>query len=63
MATELCAAYPKASRSGEITRIVAAGCIIVFPTIALRLYTRVAYTKKLWTDDYATIFATVSIFL
>jgi hypothetical protein len=33
----------------------------VFPTIGLRLYTRVAYTGRLWADDYATILATVGI--
>ncbi|KAK3934000.1 hypothetical protein QBC46DRAFT_274670 [Diplogelasinospora grovesii] len=55
--TELCAAFLKASRSWDVTRTIIIGCSLVFPTIALRLYTRVAYTKKLWTDDYATILA------
>lgn len=44
-------------------RTVIIGCSIVFPIIALRLYTRMAYTKRLWVDDYATIFAAVGIFL
>ncbi|KAH8655543.1 hypothetical protein BX600DRAFT_372284, partial [Xylariales sp. PMI_506] len=55
----LCAAFPKASRSWEITRTTIVGCMLVFPTIALRLYSRIAYTKKLWADDFATIIATI----
>ena len=59
---DLCAAYPTASKSWEVTRTTIVGCVLVLPTIALRLYTRIAYTKKLWTDDYATILATVRLF-
>lgn len=57
---DLCSAYPKQSRSSQVTRIVIAGCVLVLPTILLRLYARALYTKKLWLDDYMTIFATVS---
>ncbi|KAK4159494.1 hypothetical protein QBC43DRAFT_221924, partial [Cladorrhinum sp. PSN259] len=61
--TVLCTGYPKASRSRDITQTIIIGCTLVFPVIALRLYTRVAYTKRLWIDDYATIVAAVSIFV
>ncbi|KAK3304839.1 uncharacterized protein B0T15DRAFT_576189 [Chaetomium strumarium] len=57
--TELCAAFPKASRSHDVNRAIIVGCALVFPTIALRLYTRVTCTGRLWADDYATILAAV----
>ncbi|KAK2051916.1 hypothetical protein LY76DRAFT_639881 [Colletotrichum caudatum] len=52
---DLCAAYPKASRSFAVERTIIVGCAIVFPVIALRLFARAQYAKHLWADDYATI--------
>ncbi|KDN62713.1 hypothetical protein CSUB01_08519 [Colletotrichum sublineola] len=52
---DLCAAYPKASRSWTVERTIIVGSVIVFPVIALRLFARAQYAKRLWADDYATI--------
>jgi hypothetical protein len=46
-----------------MTRTIVVGCSLVFSTIALRLYVRVVYTKRLWMDDYVAILAAVGIFV
>ena len=59
MEERLCATYPKASKGGEVTQVVIAGCVIVFPIIALRLYARIKHSKGPWADDYATVVGAV----
>ncbi|KAL0929576.1 uncharacterized protein CTRU02_215475 [Colletotrichum truncatum] len=54
---DLCAAYPKASRSLAVERTIIVGSAVVFPTIVLRLFARARYAKRLWIDDYITILA------
>ncbi|KAH7009426.1 uncharacterized protein B0I36DRAFT_226338, partial [Microdochium trichocladiopsis] len=58
--TEICASYPKESRSSEVISVPIAGCVIVFPVIALRLYSRLRYAKGFSGDDFATIAAAVA---
>jgi hypothetical protein len=60
--TALCAAYPQPSRSGTVSRVAIAGSALVFPIIALRLWTRIKYMQRLWADDYATIAGAASCF-
>ncbi|KAH7029683.1 uncharacterized protein B0I36DRAFT_205612, partial [Microdochium trichocladiopsis] len=57
--TEICDGFPKESRSWEVIGVTTAGCVIVFPIILLRLYSRTHYATGLSGDDFATIAAAV----
>ncbi|KXJ84826.1 hypothetical protein Micbo1qcDRAFT_129033, partial [Microdochium bolleyi] len=57
--TEICDGFPKESRSWEVIGVTTAGCVIVFPIVMLRLYSRTHYATGLSGDDFATIAAAV----
>lgn len=58
--TNLCAAYPKESRSNEVKIIAIALSVITFPVVALRCISRWMITRRLWWDDWTAVVATVS---
>ncbi|KAF9879492.1 integral membrane protein [Colletotrichum karsti] len=57
--TELCAAYPKESRSNEAKVIAICLSVITFPVVGLRCLSRWLVTKQLWWDDAMVVIATV----
>ncbi|TLD03408.1 uncharacterized protein PgNI_12361 [Pyricularia grisea] len=52
---DLCAAYPKPSRTSEVQNTVAIGSALLFPVVALRIYSRKRQGGRLWRDDYAAL--------
>lgn len=52
---DLCAAYPKPSRTSEVQNAVAIGSALLFPVVGLRIYSRKRHGGRLWRDDYAAL--------
>jgi hypothetical protein len=57
--TELCASYPKESRSAEVRRVAIILSALTLPIVALRCFSRWAITRQIWYDDWAVLVATV----
>lgn len=59
---ELCAAYPKESRSNEV-KVAAIACMAITTVIVvLRSFARLTVTSRLWWDDLTILLATVRVF-
>ncbi|KAK1975181.1 integral membrane protein [Colletotrichum cereale] len=57
--TNLCAAYPKESRSNEIKIVAIVLPSIAIPAVALRCVSRWRATGRLWWDDWMAVLATI----